>query len=225
MKRSTILSWLAAHGGQKPQGGMDVDYIDVPNPAYSEAPVATGPNGTMLPSAAAASQPRTIKRRAITWTANDGERLRVFDDTLRPTEDPPDPNQEFVPHDDQGRLEGPGVMSQAPDPEYEFVDHPKPEHDPNQPLQTPYQAAQEQHALEESQANAAPGGTGNFETNAARDARLERENAAARAKRDQEIQEGNVTRQQTIDQRAAEQQASIRKARRVPETWESLRGT
>jgi hypothetical protein len=193
MKRSVVLSWLQAHGGQKKQ---EVDYIDVPNPKYAEAS-STGPGGTLLPGATA--QPRTIKRRVVIWTSNDGQQLRVFDDT---------PNEKGNEAIDSGES-SPGpyantVSGLREDPDYEFIDSGEAKRDTNEPLQTPYQQALSANDLKEAQANQEA--TGRFETNAQRDARLATEEAQQRARRDQQIQEGNVTRQQEIDARAAEQQ-------------------
>lgn len=60
MKRSEVLAWLQAGGGQK--GQAVIEYEDVPNPVPSSDPAK-----------------KTIKVKKVTWTRNDDETLVVYD--------------------------------------------------------------------------------------------------------------------------------------------------
>lgn len=179
MKRSEIFAWLQAHGGQR--DAVKIDYEDVKNPKY-------------VPGDRLNTEPPTKRQKLVTWTAADGRTLTVMD-----PETVDNPDQEMRPG---GDVQGPGPVV---DPEYESRGEGYAQKDPNAPTpQTPYEAAKSNKDLQEATANDLAGK--GFYTNAQLQAQADDKANQSRAAEDQDIQRNNVTRQQDIDARAAEQQ-------------------
>lgn len=174
MKRSEVLAWLQANGGQK---SYDVEYEPY------EAPGAR----------AGTSEKRYRKR--VTWVANNGQVLSVYDygETSNQIRNPEEP----------GNIESGGTDGSGPEPVYELAGSSPTEKDKERKeTRTPEAIAKDQEDDRERQRNRQDPRSGRYETDKERhdrerQERLDQENAQAR----QQQQNESATRLQNEQER------------------------